>query len=119
MVDAVAGARPHRGATQAVYQKQVLDWKIRVVDGHEVLRREFRTENEEKAKEVINRLETVAGCEGQKVDAYIEGPGVRIELWSRGRMACTPTISSPPPSSDGIDLSGGVTVKKKSQTFLI
>ena len=61
----------------------MLDWKIRVVDGHEVLRREFRTENAEKAKEVINRLETVAGCEGQKVDSYIEGPGVRIELWSR------------------------------------
>ena len=47
-------------AQKLVYQKQVADWKIRMVDGHEVLRREYRTANADDAKEVINRLNTVA-----------------------------------------------------------
>ena len=45
-------------AQKLVYQKQVADWKIRKVDGHEVLRREYRTANKEDAQEVINRLST-------------------------------------------------------------
>ena len=113
-----AGAAPIEERLKLVYQKQVLDWKIRVVDGHEVLRREFRTENEEKAKEVINRLETVAGCEGQKVDAYIEGPGVRIELWSRAVNGLHANDFITAAKLGAIDLSD-VTVKKKPQTFLI
>jgi 4a-hydroxytetrahydrobiopterin dehydratase len=113
-----ADAAPVEERLKLVYQKQVLDWKIRVVDGHEVLRREFRTENAEKAKEVINRLETVAGCEGQKVDSYIEGPGVRIELWSRAVNGLHANDFVMAAKLDKLDLSD-VTIKKKPQTFLI
>ena len=101
-----------------VYQKQVIDWKIRVVDGHEVLRREFRTEGKEKAKELVTRLETVAECEGQRLDCFVEGPGARVEIYSRAVNGLHQNDFIMAAKLDKLDLSD-VVVKKKPTTFLI
>ena len=101
-----------------VYQKQVMDWKIRVVDGHEVLRREYRTEDSEKAEEVVTRFTSVAESEGQTIDAYVEGPGVRVELHSKavGGLHANDFVLAA--KLDRVDVTD-VVVKKKPQTFLI
>ena len=101
-----------------VYQKQVIDWKIRVVDGREVLRREYRTEDAAKAQEVVNRFTSVAESEGQTIDAFVEGPGVRVELRSKavGGLHVNDFVLAA--KLDRVDVAD-VVVKKKPQTFLI
>ena len=101
-----------------VYQKQVMDWKIRVVDGHEVLRREFRTEDTAKAEEVITRFTSVAEAEGKTIDAFVEGPGVRVELYSKavGGLHANDFVLAA--KLDRVDVTD-VVIKKKPQTFLI
>ena len=50
-----AGEPPIEETQKLVYQKQVADWKIRIVDAHEVLRREFATGGDKaKAAEVAS-----------------------------------------------------------------
>lgn len=105
-------------AQKLVYQKQVADWKIRKVDGHEVLRREYRTANKEDAQEVINRLSTVAECENKKVDSYVEGPGVRIEIWSKAVNGLHVNDFILAAKIDKLDLSDKV-VKKPPNVFLV
>ena len=101
-----------------MYQKQVIDWKIRVVDGREVLRREYRTEDAAKAQEVVNRFTSVAESEGQTIDAFVEGPGVRVELRSKavGGLHVNDFVLAA--KLDRVDVAD-VVVKKKPQTFLI
>jgi 4a-hydroxytetrahydrobiopterin dehydratase len=101
-----------------VYQKQVMDWKIRVVDGHEVLRREYRTEDTNKAEEVITRFTSVAEAEGKTIDTFIEGPGVRVEIYSKavGGLHANDFILAA--KLDQVDVTD-VVIKKKPQTFLI
>lgn len=74
-VGLVAGDQPLEERQALVYQKQVIDWKIRKVDAALVLRREFRTETKEKAQEVVTRFTSVAESEGQQLRSFIEGPG--------------------------------------------
>jgi 4a-hydroxytetrahydrobiopterin dehydratase len=130
-------------AQKLVYQKQVADWKIRMVDGHEVLRREYRTANADDAKEVINRLNTVAvsffyissffylrmgnlsdvvvcsqECESKTVDSFVEGPGVRIEIWSKAVNGLHINDFILAAKIDQLDLSDKVT-KKPPNVFLI
>ncbi len=113
-----ASDAPCEEKLKLVYQKQVIDWKIRVVDGHEVLRREFRTEGKEKAKELVTRLETVAECEGQRLDCHVEGPGARVEIYSRAVNGLHQNDFIMAAKLDKLDLSD-VVVKKKPTTFLI
>ena len=101
-----------------VYQKQVMDWKIRVVDGREVLRREFRTENPANAEEVVTRFTSVAEAEGQTLDAFVEGPGVRVELRSKALAGLHANDFVLAAKLDRVDVAD-VVVKKKPQTFLI
>lgn len=101
-----------------VYQKQVMDWKIRVVDGREVLRREFRTEDAAKAEEVVTRFTSVAEAEGQTLDAFVEGPGVRVELRSKAVAGLHANDFVLAAKLDRVDVTD-VVVKKKPQTFLI
>ena len=101
-----------------VYQKQVMDWKIRVVDGREVLRREFRTENPANAEEVVTRFTSVAEAEGQTLDAFVEGPGVRVELRSKAVAGLHANDFVLAAKLDRVDVTD-VVVKKKPQTFLI
>ena len=105
-------------AQKLVYQKQVADWKIRMVDGHEVLRREYRTANADDAKEVINRLNTVAECESKTVDSFVEGPSVRIEIWSKAVNGLHINDFILAAKIDQLDLSDKVT-KKPPNVFLI
>ena len=112
-------AVPVEETQKLVYQKQVADWKIRVVDGHEVLRREYDTgRDQDKATEVVTRINTIAECEGQKIDSFVEGPGVRIELWSRAVNGLHVNDFIMASKIDQLDLSD-VVVKKKPKTFLI
>ena len=112
-------AVPVEESQKLVYQKQVADWKIRVVDGHEVLRREYNTDRDkDKAAEVVTRINTVAECEGQKVDSFVEGPGVRIELWSRAVNGLHANDFIMAAKIDNLDFSD-VVIKKKPNTFLI
>lgn len=114
-----ADAQPTEERQKLVYQKQVIDWKIRVSDGHEVLRREYSTGGDkEKAAEVVTRLTTVAECEGQRIDSFIEGPGVRIELWSRAVNGLHLNDFVMAAKIDQLDLTD-VTIKKKPNVFLI
>ena len=101
-----------------MYQKQVMDWKIRVVDGREVLRREFRTENPANAEEVVTRFTSVAEAEGQTLDAFVEGPGVRVELRSKALAGLHANDFVLAAKLDRVDVAD-VVVKKKPQTFLI
>ena len=102
-----------------VYNKQVQDWKIRVVDGHEVLRREYATGGDkEKAAEVVTRINTVCECEGQKAETFIEGPGVRVELYSKAVDGLHLNDFIMAAKIDLLDLSD-VTIKKKPNVFLI
>jgi 4a-hydroxytetrahydrobiopterin dehydratase len=113
-----AGDAPCETRQALVFQKQVMDWKIREVDGAEVLRREFRTEDSTKAQEVINRFTSVAESEGQTIKSFIEGPGVRIELTSRAVKGLHVNDFVLAAKLDRVDVSD-VVVKKKPQTFLI
>ena len=79
-----------------VYQKQVMDWKIRVVDGREVLRREFRTENPANAEEVVTRFTSVAEAEGQTLDAFVKGRACASSCAVKPSRVCTPTTSCSP-----------------------
>ena len=101
-----------------VYQKQVMDWKIRVVDGVEVLRREFRTADKDKAQEVVTRFSSIAESEGQTLQSFIEGPGVRFELTSKAVKGLHQNDFIMAAKLDRVDVSD-VVVKKKPQTFLI
>jgi len=102
-----------------VYAKQVMDWKIRVVDGHEVLRREWSTGGDkDKAAEVVTRLTTIAECEGQTVESFIEGPGVRVELFTRALNGLHLNDFIMAAKMDKLDLTD-VTIKKKPNIYLV
>ena len=114
-----AGEPPIEETQKLVYQKQVADWKIRIVDAHEVLRREFATGGDKaKAAEVVTRLEAVAEEEAQTIASFVEGPGVRIELHTAAVNGLHANDFVLAAKLDKVDL-GDVTVKKKPNVFLV
>ena len=63
-------------------------------------------------------MSTVAECENKKVDSYIEGPGVRIEIWSKAVNGLHVNDFILAAKIDKLDLSDKV-VKKPPNVFLV
>mmetsp|Transcript_29384 Transcript_29384/g.72735 ORF Transcript_29384/g.72735 Transcript_29384/m.72735 type:complete len:249 (-) Transcript_29384:68-814(-) len=102
-----------------VYSKQVLDWKIRKnEDGHEVLRREWRTADKELAAQVVSRVSAVCESEGQRVDTWVEGPGLRVELTTRKVKGLHVNNFIMAAKIEQLDMSD-IVIKKKPNVFLM